>query len=136
MKLWIFALALVIVPLAYAQCISLNQGQLLTVSSDAELCPGSYPEARLTIIKDNITLDCNNAVLVGSPKLTAITVSGAHSTVVKNCRILGYGSGYASQFADPMNPDFLYNSTFENNTLAVRIGGSNSFIHIEGNIFT
>ncbi len=131
----IMVLLVIGLPIINAQCITLLESQALSITNDLLVCPGVYTAPQITIAQENITLDCNNATLVGTPSQTAITVQSDASTV-KNCNIQGYNIGYYSQFANPLNPDFIMNNRFSNNTLAMRIGGGNSYITIMDNQFS
>lgn len=136
MKGWIYFLSLLVFSLpVLADCLTLTDNQAFAVSTNTELCPGTYKGVTFIISQDDAVLNCANATLLGTPTLTAISITNADNTQVKNCIINGYATGYSSQFTDPLYPDYILNNRFENNSVGIRIGVSNSHITIRDNVF-
>lgn len=92
-KSWWIVIAIIILlcPAALA-CSTPTDGKTFTESQN--FCNKNYylPKG-ITIGADNITINCNNAVLQGSFKETGITAKDRKNIVLKNCHIANYNTG-------------------------------------------
>ncbi len=124
-------------------CITPNDGD--KIDKDTVLCKGIYNFKKgLEIVKNDITLDCNDATLDGddngkrSEKGIWIEMAGNYpwggkfytdkdlkeKLIIKNCNIKNYGSGIAAS----LDKSFLLNNNFEDNTNGIDVWDSNKII--------
>jgi parallel beta-helix repeat protein len=78
---------------------------------------GMYNE-NIKLEKDNVFIDCNNAILDGTGLQTAFDMSSVKAVNIKNCIFNNYNFAISSLDADNI---VIENNKFENNVIAVRI---------------
>jgi parallel beta-helix repeat protein len=85
---------LVLVPSALAQCEAAFD--MMQVNKDIMLCNKAYDvQSGITIKTDNVTLDCNGALIIGKAMQDGqgILIDHADGVTVKNCNLLNYDVG-------------------------------------------
>jgi parallel beta-helix repeat protein len=123
-------LSLLCAPSIMAQaCTELEDG--MTIAGVVTLCEKEYTlNEGLLINAEGTVLDCNNAVLNGTPDISGISVA-ANKVKIKNCRINGFGAGiilFSTQNSE------IAGSMFTENDFAIYLAQSSSNA-IDGNTF-
>jgi parallel beta-helix repeat protein len=89
-----FAALLLLLPSAFAECEAAFD--LMQITRDTVLCNKGYDvPSGITIKTDNVTLDCNGALIIGKAMTDGqgILIDHADGVTVKNCNILNYDVG-------------------------------------------
>ncbi len=87
-------LVLLLLPVAYAECIEPTDGMIITKSMN--FCSSTYDVPNgITIAANNIVLDCGTAVLRGvvGQSETGLRLENVDGVTVKNCNILTFNQG-------------------------------------------
>jgi len=63
------------------------------IDQSIRLCADNFYSDGITIIADNVVLDCGTAVLKGKFKSTGITIQDRKHVTIKNCQIANYDTG-------------------------------------------
>jgi len=108
-----------------------------TMTSNTTLCSDEVYNAQITVDADNVTLDCNNALLNGSgltsvnytcdvwsstePITLGIYTCNHSGIVIKNCRIAGYTGGIELIYS---SSSLISNNTLWNNNGGISLLGS------------
>ncbi|MFH1722786.1 MAG: right-handed parallel beta-helix repeat-containing protein [Candidatus Altiarchaeota archaeon] len=95
------------------------------LTENTTLCPGHYMNKYIDLTADDITLDCDGAILDVnfSTSGAALDVS-SDGTTVKNCIIFNFGKGYQISTTDTNNiNDYVINNTFINTSYSSNTGG-------------
>ncbi|MEM4247377.1 MAG: NosD domain-containing protein [Candidatus Woesearchaeota archaeon] len=94
---------------------------LMQITKDTILCNKAYDvPSGITIKTDNITLDCNGAIIRGTALQDGqgITVDHANGVTVKNCNILNYDVGI---YVKEGNRNTIKNNALLKNRIGVRM---------------
>ncbi len=108
--------------LVVTNCFRPSNSTTVVLNESTTLCAGTYNKTRFQFNADNITLDCNGAILDGQNTTSyAVQVpNGIDGTTLKNCNITRYDNAYETQFiGDPAAYDYVINNTFEENEYGV-----------------
>lgn len=66
----------------------------MVITSDTKFCKGTYYlYSGISIGANNITLNCDDSVLIGNDANSAIIASNKTGVIVKNCNVLNYDNG-------------------------------------------
>jgi len=78
---------------------------------------GTYRE-NIVLEKDDISIDCNNAVLDGTGLQTALDINSVSKTKIENCIFINYNFAISLLNSDNV---LIENNKFNNNKIAVRV---------------
>lgn len=85
----------------------------MNISSDTVFCLTTYNiPAGVTIISDNVTLDCNISVLNGTGNNTGINLSNVNNVTIKNCIVMNYSDGI---YISKSSSNTIINNNVSNN---------------------
>lgn len=119
-KVLLFLGALIILSsFVSAECVVPTEGMVIT--EDTVFCEGEYELSNgIEIDADNITLDCNGAILIGNktPWNVGIEARLVDELVIQNCFVRNYTMGIDFEYS---NNDFLFNNDLEDNTYGIHI---------------
>jgi parallel beta-helix repeat protein len=85
-----------------------------TVSSSTTFNLATYTITGISVVGNNVILDCNGATLLGSNSYTGIFVNGTNATI-KNCKIFNYGTGILLKGINVT----ISNNTLDNTTYSI-----------------
>ena len=95
-----------------------------TVSHDTTFNPATYDLPNgISIMSNDISVDCNGASLVGSGSNYGISINNLNGISIKNCNISNYNYGIYLHNSN-------FNSIFNNNINNNKVGGINGGIYI------
>ncbi|MEW5896262.1 MAG: right-handed parallel beta-helix repeat-containing protein [Nanoarchaeota archaeon] len=115
MRRVLFILLLGLLVLVFAEgalaCVTPTDGMVIT--ENTTFCPGTYNLPKgIEIGADNVSLDCNGAVLEGEGSGNNGILDGRNNVVIKNCNIKDFLGGITLA-----NPYSYYNKVY-NNTIS------------------
>lgn len=128
----IFLTLILILPIAYGQCIEPTPG--MELSKDARLCKGEYSLSQGIKITENfVNLDCNGAIIKCSDALAiGISLDKIRGTKIINCNIEECQNGIS--LTESSNNEITKNILINNKQIGIALENSPSN-RIEGNIF-
>jgi len=71
------------------------------VNESITLCKKTYLNSKIILTKNNLTIDCNGAILQGNKKGSGIDLNGYSNIVIKNCVIESYDAGIKFDYQAP-----------------------------------
>lgn len=90
-KYAIFCFFLVLLPIAYAACVTPNENT--EIKETAIFCSGVYDIDGINAANDNVLIDCNNSALRGNGIGYGILLKDRQNVSIKNCSISSYEIG-------------------------------------------
>jgi len=111
----LFLIIIIFSNLTHAQCIEPKAG--MEIESDAVFCPRNYTiEDKITINKNNITIDCNNAKIIGNLLGYAFHLNEKSNVKIKNCYIENFEIGI---YLEKSSNNLISNNNFKNNKFGI-----------------
>jgi hypothetical protein len=87
------------------------------ITTSTEFCKDNYTRYKeITIVKNNLIIDCQNSVLIGDKTTLAFLIESLNNITIKNCNINNFLNGISIKKSNNIN---LNNNILTNNTLAV-----------------
>ncbi|MEA3515025.1 MAG: NosD domain-containing protein [Nanoarchaeota archaeon] len=112
------------------ECLTVSEG--LKIDDNTLLCRDTYfITTSIEIIKDNITIDCNNAEIIGNKENAGIKIESREGLIVKNCNISNFETGISIKDSKGIE---LINNIISNNINGVFIINSQNY-SLEENIY-
>lgn len=94
------------------------------ISSNIEFCKDTYfINKEITIVKDNVVVDCSNSDLVGDYTSIGLSLENLNNITIKNCKISNFLTGIDAKKTSNLN---IKGNVFLNNTLAVKLYNINN----------
>jgi parallel beta-helix repeat protein len=118
-KIIAFALIFALCPAVLAECEAAFD--LMQITKDTYLCNKAFDvPSGITIKTDNVTLDCNGAIIRGTAMQDGqgIIIDGADGVTVKNCNILNYNVGI---YVKEANRNTIVQNALLKNQIGVRM---------------
>ena len=113
---WLLAFFLAL-PVVFGQCIIPSEGMVITANT--ELCPDSYRLSKGIVIgADNVLLDCNDAVLIGSFVGAGIALEGVQGVTIEHCSIANFEQGISLVDA---RDNTIRDNILQDNTVGVQL---------------
>ena len=130
-KLIVFCFIFIFLPLVNAVC--LIPGENKEIKENTIICSGAYNiESGIKVVSDDIAVDCNNSVLIGSGVNYGILLKNINNAVIKNCNISNYEVGI---YLDNTNNSKINNNHLSKNKFGIAL--FNSFNNnVDNNILT
>lgn len=112
------------------ECLTVSEG--LKIDDNTLLCRDTYfITSSIEVIKDNITIDCNNAEIIGNKENAGIEIESREGLIVKNCNISNFETGISIKDSKGIE---LINNIISDNINGVFIINSQDY-SIEENIY-
>jgi len=112
------------------ECLRVSEG--LKIDDNTVLCRDTYfITSSIEIIKDNITIDCNNAEIIGNKKDVGIKIESRQGLIIKNCNISNFGTGISIKDSKGIE---LINNIISDNVNGVFIINSQDY-SLEENVY-
>lgn len=128
-KFLIFYIIFLILPLVNAVCIIPSEN--MEIKEDTFFCYGDFNiENGVSIVNDNVVVDCNNSILIGNGVSYGILLKNKQNVIVQNCNISDYEIGI---YLDNTNNSILRNNYLTKNKFGIAL--FNSFNNdVNGNL--
>ena len=119
-KFAVFSVLFLIIPIAYAVCLTPNENEEINESSI--VCSGAYNiESGIKVVGDSIIVDCNNSALIGSGFGFGILLKNSNNSAVRNCNISNYEVGI---YLDNANNSAISNNRLSKNKIGIALFNS------------
>ena len=105
------------------ECLRVSEG--LSIDDNAVLCRDTYfITSSIEVIKDNITIDCNNAAIIGNKENAGIKMESREGLIIKNCNISNFETGISIEDSRGIE---LINNIISNNINGIFIINSRDY---------
>jgi len=112
------------------ECLTVSEG--LKIDGNTFLCRDTYfITSSIEVIKDNITIDCNNAEIIGNKENAGIEIESREGLIVKNCNISNFETGISIKDSKGIE---LINNIISDNVNGVFIINSQNY-SLEENVY-